>query len=65
MTGEDRIEAAIRKGDDAFWAAVAAQFPEATTGILAPDAAVALSQEMGRAVRAWVDSNVTVDSAAG
>lgn len=55
---EQRIEQVVRGGEDAFWAAVAEQFPEAESGDLAPDAAYALTRAMERAVRAWIDANV-------
>jgi arginyl-tRNA synthetase len=56
---DERIAKAVRDGEDAFWAAVAEQFPEAESGDLAPDAAFALKRAMKMAVRAWVDANVT------
>lgn len=62
VTADERIKSATRKAEDAFWAAVAGEFPEATSGDLDPGAAVSLTQAMERAVRAWVDYNVTPDS---
>lgn len=56
---DDRIETALRKGEDAFWEAVAAQFPEAETGDLAPDMAHKLTDTMKMAIREWVRANVT------
>ena len=58
---EDRIEKAISKGEDAFWAAVTTQFPEATTGDLSPDMVFTLRRTMERAIREWVDANVGAD----
>jgi hypothetical protein len=48
---DDRIKTALRKGEDAFWEAVAAQFPEAETGDLAPDMAHNLTDTMKMAIR--------------
>jgi hypothetical protein len=58
---EDRIEKALDKGEDAFWAAIAAQFPEAVTGDLSPDMVLTLRRTMERAVREWVNANVGAD----
>ena len=54
-----RVKAALQMGEDAFWAAVAKEFPEATSGDLDPAITVALTQTMERAIRAWVEYNVT------
>lgn len=59
---DERIRSAVRKGEDAFWAAVAEAFPEATSGDLDPGMAVTLEQTMERAIRAWVDYNITLVS---
>ena len=59
---DERIRSAARKGEDAFWAAVAKEFPEATSGDLDPGLAVSLMQTMERAIRAWVDYNITPES---
>ena len=56
---DERIQTALRNGEDAFWAAVAKAFPEATSGDLDPGLAVGLTQTMERAIRAWVDYNIT------
>jgi len=61
MMEDDRIKAALRRGEDAFWQAVAAQFPEAETGDLAPDMSHKLTATMEMAIRAWVDANLTVE----
>ena len=34
---EARVKRAVRDGEDAFWAVMAKQFPEAESGDLAPD----------------------------
>ena len=60
---EDRIKKALDKGEDAFWAAVAGQFPEATSGDLSPDMSLDLKRTMERAIREWVDANVGDDLA--
>jgi hypothetical protein len=57
MVDNQRIETALNKGEDAFWAAVADQFPEITTGDLSPDAAFALTRAMESAILAWVEAN--------
>jgi hypothetical protein len=59
---DERIMSATRKAEEAFWEAVAKEFPEATSGDLDPGAAVNLTQAMERAVRTWVDYNVTPES---
>ncbi len=58
---EERIAKAVRDGEDAFWAVIAEQFSEAESGDLAPDASLALTRAMEKAVRAWIDANVTSD----
>jgi hypothetical protein len=42
MGEKNRMETAIDVGSEAFWAAVATQFPEIQTGDFAPDAEFAL-----------------------
>jgi hypothetical protein len=59
MAEEERIQDAVEEGEEAFWAAVAQVFPEAESGDLDPGTTVQLKQTMERAVRAWVDFNVT------
>ena len=56
---DERIKTALRKGEDAFWAAVAREFPDTTTGDLDTGIVISLTQIMERAIRAWVDYNVT------
>lgn len=56
-----RIKAALQRGEDAFWESVAKEFPEATSGDLDPTLTVALTQTMERAIRAWVEYNVTTE----
>lgn len=46
MLEDNRIETALNRGEDAFWAAVAAQYPEIKTGDLGPNAVVALRGAM-------------------
>lgn len=53
-----RVRAALQRGEDAFWEAVAKEFPEATSGDLDPGMTVTLLQTMERAIRAWVEYNV-------
>ena len=54
----EQIKTALDKGEDAFWAAVAAQFPEIRAGDLSPDMVLDLRRVMERAVRAWIDANI-------
>ncbi len=56
---EERIADAVQDAEDAFWAVIAEQFPEADSGDLSPDAAFALTAAMEKAVRAWIDANIT------
>jgi hypothetical protein len=58
---DERIANAVRDGEDAFWAVIAEQFPEAEGGDLAPDASIQLTIAMEKAVREWIDTNVTSD----
>jgi hypothetical protein len=58
---DDRIAKAVRDSEDAFWSVIAEQFPEAESGDLAPDASLALTRAMEKAVRAWIDANVPSD----
>lgn len=53
----ERVEEAVRRAGEAFWAEVVAHFPETTTGDFPPDVSVALDREMIRAVAAWVYYN--------
>jgi hypothetical protein len=57
-----RVKSALQSAEDAFWAAVAQEFPEATSGDLDPGMAVSLKQTMERAIRAWLDYNITPES---
>lgn len=53
----DRIEAATEAAQLAFWAAVAAQFPEITTGDMDPIETFRFDQACANAVTGWVDGN--------
>jgi hypothetical protein len=59
---DERIKTAAQKGEDAFRARIAQEFPEATSGDLDPGMAVSLRQIMERAIRAWVEYNITPES---
>jgi hypothetical protein len=59
VISDARIKSAVREGEDAFWAAVAKEFPEATSGDLDPGMVMSLTQTMERVIRAWVDYNIT------
>jgi hypothetical protein len=56
---EERISQAIQTGENAFWAAIASEFPEAKTGDLAPDTVFMLTGAMEKATRAWIDANIS------
>lgn len=55
---ETRITTALDKGEQAFWAAIAAQFPEADHGDLPPDIVIKLRAAMESAIWDWVGLNV-------
>ena len=51
MANQKRIKRAVSAGEEAFWAAVATQFPEAKKGNLPDDMATVLTLTMERAIR--------------
>ncbi len=57
----ERIEEAVEDGAKAFWAIIAKRFPEATSGDFPPDAELALTTALEKAVRVWLDFNVLSD----
>lgn len=59
---DERIEGAIAKASDAFWATFAAEFPEISSGDLAPLDVVAFDDGVERAARQWVELNVSTTS---
>ena len=58
-----RLSDALAAADAAFWAAVAAAYPEATTGDLDPGTTLAFDATSERAVQTWVELNATSDRA--
>ena len=58
MTMEERIKAAAVDAELAFWATVAAAFPEATTGDFDPPELARLGDEFKGAVESWVMFNI-------
>ena len=54
---KQRIENAIQRGEAAFWAEIAKEFPDIETGDFPPDADFAFKQAMERAVDIWFDCN--------
>lgn len=54
---EARIAKAIECANDAFWNVIAAAFPEATSGDLAPDAELEMSQGQESIVKTWLQVN--------
>lgn len=55
--GRDRIDAAIARAEEPFWLSIAGDFPEITTGDLAPDTVHAFKIAMRKAVIAWITGN--------
>jgi len=53
----DKMEDVLDKAEGAFWASVASQYPEITTGDLNPMTANYLRDAMSDAVREWVAVN--------
>jgi hypothetical protein len=58
---DERITEAVEDGVEAFWAVIAKQFPEVTSGDFPPDAEFALTKALEEAVRVWLDANVESD----
>jgi hypothetical protein len=63
MATETRFETTIRKeqardqAEQAFWAVIAAAFPEIRTGDMAPDQVFNFNQACRIAVDQWVENN--------
>lgn len=53
-----RVRAAVRAGEEAFWAVIAEAFPEAESGDLSPDAVDDMQRALLRATHRWVEANV-------
>lgn len=53
----ERIENAMEKASQAFWAVIAKSFPEITTGDFPVDAANQFEHACRQAVTIWIDSN--------
>ncbi|MGC4886662.1 hypothetical protein [Micromonospora sp. DT227] len=49
-----RIEAAVEAADNAFWASIAAAFPEATAGAIPPEAVLRFRRARYEAVNLWL-----------
>lgn len=54
---DTRMAEAINEAREAFWAAIAAAYPEIKTGDFPPDAAEAFDNAMADAVTVWVEAN--------
>ena len=52
-----RLDAAVESAESAFWADVAANYPEAKTGDFSPEAAVALEAVLRTAIVLWLEWN--------
>lgn len=61
---EDRIPAALRAADEAFWAAIVEAFPQATGGDFPPGATMRFEQAAESALRTWLDYNLPQPEAA-
>lgn len=64
-TDTARMRAAAASAGDAFWAALAAAFPEASSGDLTPGQVTRWEKARDEAVSAWVANNVPDASADG
>ncbi len=58
MTPSTRVESAVAKGEEAFWKAVAAEFPECSTGDLGVEDTVQVRTALTRGVRRWIHDNL-------
>jgi hypothetical protein len=61
-TPEARLDAAIDAAQRAFWAALAAAYPEIRTGDLSPDVDLMFSAASTEAAREWVAGNLPTPS---
>lgn len=55
---DKRIEEAVNKATDAFWAEIARHFPEATSGDIDAGAVFELRRAGMKVTREWVQHNV-------
>jgi hypothetical protein len=53
----ERIEAAVKRADEAFWAEVAAAFPEANTGDLSVEETLDLTVAERKVIGSWLRWN--------
>lgn len=56
-TEEEYLNAAIESADQAFWAQIAADYPQVKTGDFAPEQHIAWHEAIETAVRAWLSAN--------
>ena len=56
-TLETRISQAAQNGEEAFWNAVASEFPEIKTGDLDPATTIQLLEKMKNSIRIWLELN--------
>lgn len=54
---EKSFEDIIEEADDAFWAVIAASYPEIKSGDFSPEATLEFQQAQIKAVRTWLDLN--------
>lgn len=53
----ERIRAAVEKAREAFWSAIAEEFPEIRTGDLSPGDTMAMETATNSVVVAWIFGN--------
>jgi len=56
--GREKLHTTVGRAFDAFWAVVAATYPEATTGDLSFEVDLPLQQAGVAALKEWVETNV-------
>lgn len=61
MLEPSRLTTAVYEAEEAFWAEIAAHFPEIKTGDLCPFESFNFSQAAHKAVNSWVDTNRRTD----
>ncbi len=61
LTVEQRIKKAIQEADLLFWATIADQFPEITSGDFPPDAHFKFGRAQEDAVKLWIKYNFPKD----
>ena len=52
------VDSAVEDALEAFWASIAASYPQAKHGDLSPSATASLKRAASAAISEWIDSNV-------